>query len=150
MPLLPAKRDVLDRLVAKTEERIAELREDLALEQRLLERLKAEYGPKSKPMVTNGATGTSVARATKVEQGSLTDHIAALFRERPRVLRASEIAKELESRGVTTSSKNGLLPMVLSSLSRRSDIFGKAERGRYYLLKKKKESLEMDEPASDD
>jgi hypothetical protein len=64
----------------------------------------------------------------------LADHVTDLLRENGRPMQAGAISKTLVERGVTTTSKRGLLPMVMSTLIRRKDVFQRtSKRGQYKL-----------------
>ena len=66
---------------------------------------------------------------------SLADHIKDLLRENGRPMQAADIARKLDERGVPTTSKRGLLPMVMSSLIRRKDVFQRTNKRGQYKLK---------------
>ena len=143
-----SRRQVIASLIGATEAKIAELEADLAVERRLLERLQAERRDGSERQGPRKAR--SDGQASKIAAGTLTEKIAAFLRERGgKAMQASEITRGLHQQGVETTSKNGLLPMVLSSLSRRKDVFRKVARGRYRLIQRepKRETQETDEPA---
>jgi hypothetical protein len=142
------EREILEDMIGAAEAKIAAVEEALAFDRRYLLDLQTKRdalpsgrkaaakkspttkgkGKKARPPMTKGS----------IEPGSLTDTVVKFFQEIPgQELRAAEIAKELTSRGVTTTSKNGLLPMVISTLSRRKDLFEKVGTGRYRLRESK-------------
>ncbi len=142
-----AKRAVFDELIEASQGRIADLEDELQFERRYLADLRARRAGLSKPSRTRKKAATPrPAPSVKgtIEPGSLTEKIVNLLQERGQPMRAAEIRRVLEGRGVATTSKNGLLPMVLSSLSRRKDVFSKVARGEYALKEQ-----EADEPASE-
>lgn len=67
--------------------------------------------------------------------GSLAGKIAHVLQEADKPMRARDIARILHAAGVKTDSAKGLLPMVLSALVRRKDLFVKVSRGVYTVAK---------------
>jgi hypothetical protein len=64
---------------------------------------------------------------------SLRSRIIELFREQQRPMRPKEVAAILESRGVETNSKHGLLQMVWSAFSKGKAHFELVEKGVFRL-----------------
>ena len=131
-----AKREVFGELIEAAEKRLAELEGSAAIERRYLADLKERQcnipttnSPRGKvkrkkPILTKGS----------IEPGSLTDQIVGVLKDSGETMRASNIARELTKRGATTTAKGGMLPMVISSLSRRKNLFHKVARGQYKLI----------------
>ena len=125
---------VFDSLIEASKERLellqCELRNlenEAALEGRMLSMLQSQRAQKQKEV---RQTGTSSDETHK----SLADHVLDLLREKGRPMQAAAITKALEERGVTTTSKRGLLPMVMSTVIRRKDVFQRtSKRGQYKL-----------------
>ncbi len=136
-----ADMSLLDELIEVSKTKLAELavagkriEREMELEQLLLERLhskRLEHNRKGREKVKPGEKRNNNAP-------TLTDHIAKLLKENGRAMRGRDIATCLTDRGVTTKSAHGLLPMVLSSLSRRKDRFRKVSRGKYALRQNEK------------
>ena len=59
--------------------------------------------------------------------------IVQILLEKRLPMRATEIARELGELGVVTQSTKGLLPNVISALTRRKDLFRRIGRGTYEL-----------------
>ncbi len=131
MDAATTKRDVLDELIQASEQRTAQLEEAVAFERRYLADLvkrrddlpKSGKTKRARPVLSKGS----------IEPGSVTDQIVTLLKERGQTMRAADITRELVDRGATTTAKGGMLPMVLSSLSRRKNLFRKVTRGQYRL-----------------
>lgn len=123
--------DILKEMTQASDERLRSLESDLAFERRYNADLRAKLVA-SGGKVAPDSNGQSPAVTPK---GNLTDNIYAVLSEHPGTMRPRDIAEAVEKRGVTTRSKKGLLPMVLSTLGRRKDLFDKPERGLYRLKK---------------
>ncbi len=131
-----ARREILGELIEASGKRLAELENSVTFEQRYLADLKERHGNisttgpvkrriiRTKPILTKGS----------IEPGSLTDQIVGVLKDSGETMRASNIARELTKRGATTTAKGGMLPMVISSLSRRKNLFHKVARGQYKLI----------------
>jgi len=70
--------------------------------------------------------------------GSIASQAESVIRERGKPMRARDIAKVLEERGVVTHSKTPVLSLLISAMRRRKDLFGKKGRGIYALVEKDK------------
>jgi len=116
--------------IKKVEAKIENLRFRLAVEEKVLSHLQAIENPHSSSVKTWSQR--------KFRKGSLASNVEHLLKEVNRPMKVSEIAKELESRGVTTNSKYGLGPMVASAV-RKTDVFTRLSRGMYCLKNQKKE-----------
>lgn len=131
-----AMKEAYRELLAEQETGLAKLEQEIAIKQMLIAELqrKLDGMPNGQPVETppDNSLGSG-RRAGSISKGSVTDHIVALLRETGKPMRAAEIASALESRGVTTTSPKGLLPGVLSTLTRRKNTFEKVERGVYKL-----------------
>ena len=136
------ERDVVEGMIQTTQERLAALEERLAFERRYLADLVVRRdgipanGSKAR---RNKQSGRVLAKGA-IESGSLTDQIVKVLQEHKKAMRATDIARELTERGVTTTAKNGMLPMALSTLSRRKNVFRKVSRGLYTLADQSKVS----------
>lgn len=128
-----SKQAVLDDLIAAAEAKVAKLQETLQFDCRYVADLRALRDKEVSKSRDTKPAGMEGERTPDVVPGSLVDQISALLREHGKSMRACDIARALQSRGVTTTSKNGLLPMVLSALSRRKQLFRKIKRGTYKL-----------------
>ena len=135
MSTATAKRDVMDELIQASQQRIVQLEEDAAFERRYLADLvkRRDDLPKGGDNVAKKKRAGAVLSKGAIAPGSLTDQIVTLMKDRGKTMRAADIAKELTARGATTTAKGGMLPMVLSSLSRRKNVFRKVARGQYRL-----------------
>ena len=139
MSTATTERDVLHEMIETSQQRIAQLEQDVAFERRYLADLVKRRGnlPKDDSNVGKKKRDRPVLSKGSIEPGSVTDQIAKLLQERGQTMRAADIARELVDRGATTRAKGGMLPIVLSSLSRRKNVFRKVGRGQYGLLKGK-------------
>ena len=136
MSTATTERDVLHEMIEASRQRIAQLEQDVAFERRYLADLVNRRGnlPKDDSNVGKKKRDRPVLSKGSIEPGSVTDQIVTLLKERGQTMRAADIARELVDRGATTTAKKGMLPMVLSSLSRRRNLFQKVGRGQYRLL----------------
>ena len=114
----------INKQIQHCKNKIANLRFELAVEQAVLGRLQA-----LSPNQSRSDSGS----APQVMSGSLAEQIVSLLREKSKSMRPTDITSVLTKRGVTTTSKRGLLPMVISALRRRQDVFYRVRRGVYKL-----------------
>ena len=134
----------IDMLLARTEETIARLKDDLRLEERLRERLIEVRGQKSAPVpitvvahddgdaTTKSHGGRRSSKATVA--GSLFSHVIAVLQEAGKGLKAREIADHVRARGYDTSAKGGLSVAVSTILAHNRDTtFQKIAHGVYDL-----------------
>ena len=123
----------LSAQVHETERRIASLRRDLEVEERVLQRLRAaRRSVASRRRRRPAETGTPVRT---VKRGSFADEAMAVLEQSGEPMRATDIARALQRRGVSTASDKGLVPQVISALRRRPDLFRRVRRGVYALSK---------------
>ena len=136
MSTATTERDVLHEMIEASQQRIAQLEQDVAFERRYFADLvkRRDNLPKDDSNVGKKKRDRPVLSKGSIEPGSVTDQIAKLLQERGQTMRAADIARELVDRGATTTAKGGMLPIVLSSLSRRKNVFRKVGRGQYRLL----------------
>ncbi len=120
----------IDRLIAEAEQRIVELQEEIDADELLVEGLRAK-----RLRLAKQAGEVAIAPETKQKGGNLSvpDRIALIMRQKRRPMPTAEIIEALAREGVTSSSAKGLLPNVLSALSRRKDLFVRTQRGIYAL-----------------
>lgn len=135
---------VLDELLQQTTTKVRELQEqqeqiqrDLEVQNRLLVMLQANRAEKVRKsrQVRLRSSGDSSSGEANGSDISLADHIARVLGEAGTAMQGAEVTKALTSRGITTGSKHGLLPMVLATLRSRKGRFRKVARGRYALRK---------------
>lgn len=139
---------VLDKLISESEERAADLRKKLEIEEAVLGRLRegqqAEAAqPAKKHYVMNADPGqyemqVAPAKMTSLFEGGIPAKVIGVLRERDvghKGMRAADITGILTSLGVTSDSAKGLLPSVISALRRRGDLFEPVSRGVYRLKK---------------
>lgn len=141
----------LDVLLARTEESIAKLKDQLRVEELLRERLMEIKGQmRASPpirMLLPSATHvfheaaetgqkshdghkTSVA----IVNGSLMSHMVAVLEEEGRGMKAREIAERVKARGYDTDAKGGLPVAVSTSLAHgQGKVFQKVGYGVYDL-----------------
>ncbi|MGA2915662.1 MAG: hypothetical protein ABSE89_06520 [Sedimentisphaerales bacterium] len=119
--------------IKKIENRIADLKAKLFIEEKVLARLKAIQNP-NRP-----ATDSNGHRAFR--QGSVASYIEAVLKETNKPMSIPELTTALEQRGVTSSSRSGLSPMIASVLS-KTDTFIKVKRG-VYALKGQQQELDL-------
>lgn len=139
MGTVAAKREVYQELIQASKEQLAKLQEDVAFEQRYLTDLVIlrDAVPSTGPNVRRKKRGRPVLNKDAIEPGSLTDQIVKILQEHGKTMRAADIARELAERGATTTAKGGMLPMALSTLSRRTKVFRRVDRGQYTLVERK-------------
>jgi len=140
MAVIDPKLAVYDDLIAAAQETVDSLESqrhaiehDLEIRQlhlRLLQQQREEVARAGAPQ--NG-------QQTPMVSGGLPEQIIDVMREHGPTMRPAEMAKVLKGLGVTTKSKRGLLPMVISALRRRTDLFENVERGVYILKQETKE-----------
>lgn len=132
-----AKREAYDELIAVAQERVAQLEKEIAFQRQYLADLEGLRGntPSERSEPRKKKQSRPIPPKGSIEPGSVTDQIVGLLKERGQTMRAADIARELTARGATTTAKGGMLPMVLSSLFRRKNLFRKVARGQYRLVK---------------
>ena len=141
------REDLIRALIAEEESDIESLMRQLERKREFVDSLKGRLGepmpPATSPTATSKPSANGTHRATIAitprkspqtpSKGSLTESIVNLLRENGGPMQAAEIARTLGERGVTTKSRNGLLPMVISTLVRRKKQFRNVSRGIYEL-----------------
>ena len=135
-----ARREILAELIEASGKRLVELENSVILERRYLADLKERHSniPASSATARKAKRKKTILTKGSIEPGSLTHQIVALLEENGQTMRAADIARELLRRGATTTAKRGMLPMVVSSLSRRKNVFQKVARGEYTLIQNRK------------
>lgn len=121
------KAAVISEMLSDSDQRIAELEGQLAFERRYRNDLAAKQAGGR-----NGTTAQEIDAQAVMSAGAMPDKLRVLL-VGVESMRASEIARQLEAAGVTSDSKKGLLPSVISALRRRDDLFESPERGVYRL-----------------
>jgi hypothetical protein len=135
----------IDLLLARCDETIAKLKDDLRLEERLRQRLLEIKGVPTLPQAGSpeknpGGGNGGYRPAGKTVSGSLLSHVIEVMRGEGRQMRAREIAGRVEARGYTTTAKGGLKIAVSTVLAHnQGKLFRKIEPGVYTLLRKDKE-----------
>ena len=130
---------IMRQQLKQCENKIANLKFQIAVEEQVLSRLRQIAGqqtPTTARPEPDALFGDSVQRKlpAHVRRDSLPSQIAAVLQEKGRRMRGCDIAKELVSRGVRPSGKTSMLALVLSALRKRKDLFRKVSRGTYVLI----------------
>ena len=128
----------LQEQIISTKSRIEKLRFQLAVEEKVLLRLKdieepGQSGEKpegNKPSVT---CGSLTGHKRHVTYGSLTGQLKQILKESGRSMAIKEMVQILESRGITSNAKQGFNVAISSALFKRKDIFKRIDRGVYEL-----------------
>jgi len=133
----------LDGLLTRTEAKIAKLRDELRIEERVRERILEECGNHRPRVRMNpeaaGETlpaGSGGARPVdSVIEGSLVSRIIGVLEAVGRPMKAKEISARVKEQGFATTAKAGLKGAVASQLSRgfKTGRFIRKGRGRYAL-----------------
>ena len=138
----------IDTLLAQTEERIAALKDDLRLEERLRERLlavvrqKPSPSPSSSPATpagqgngeTNQIANGGHRPAGKTVPGSLISRIVAVLEEAGHSLKVKDIADLVSAQGYSTNAVGGVPVAVSAALAHNAGkIFFKVAYGKYDL-----------------
>lgn len=123
----------LTKAIQDSEAHLAKLRFHVAVEEQVLARLRGFAG---------NAPAQKTATSPKTITGSLADHAVTALREAGRPMRAADIASVLRAQGISSNSKAGILPSLISALRRRADLFRKVRRGVYTLVTKESEGDE--------
>jgi hypothetical protein len=139
----------INSLIARCDQAISKLKDDLRLEERLRQRLlEIEDGSvslagetlSSRSPVSSGGNGGHRPAGTVVS-GSLLSHVIEVMRTEGRNMRAREIAERVEARGYTTNAKGGLKIAVSTVLAHNGGkVFRKIEPGVYALKEETTES----------
>lgn len=127
--------DRLTRQIAESDSKLKQLDFALAVEREVNRRLRAlrPSGSVQRPSKDSSELRGLAMHSMNLVSGSIADHTVRLLQEKGKPMRGRDIARELGNRGVTTTAKGGLLPMVLSAIRRRSDVFKRVRRGTYTL-----------------
>jgi hypothetical protein len=118
--------------IKKVDDKIADLETKLRIQKEVLAHLKAIQGS-SRPVADFSGIGT-------FRQGSVASHVEAVLKENNKAMDIYEIEKILTERGITSSSKTGLRPMISSVLSKNKEVFTCIKRGVYALKAQQTES----------
>jgi hypothetical protein len=131
------KETVLREIIAEAQTELAVIRDRESFLAQHISALQSKLHA-AKVVHTNGkpARTPSKKRSRWKPGESLTDKIVEVLRSNNKPMRGTEIAQALTAQGVETGSASGLLPMVLSSLRKRLDIFDRLSRGVYKLKSK--------------
>jgi hypothetical protein len=111
--------------IKKVESKIADLETKLHIQKEVLAHLKVAQGS-NRPLIDFSNAGT-------FRQGSVAASVEAVLKEKNRAMDIYEIEKALVERGVTSSSKTGLRPMISSVLSKNKEVFIRVKYGVYSL-----------------
>lgn len=143
----------INSLIARCDETISKLKDDLRLEERLRQRLLEIKGgggstavqsfPSGSP-VTTGGNGAHRPAGTVVS-GSLLSHVMEVMRIEGRQMRAREIAERVGARGYSTKAKGGL-PIAVSTVLAHNGgkLFRKIKPGVYTLMENATEGAGID------
>lgn len=119
---------VIDGLIADQEASVISLRDKLVFEERYLADLRQRREAISaattqpappRPPEPQAANGTG----ENVEAGRLPQHMFEVLRHAKGPLTIRDITRRVESRGVASQAKGGVLSLVSSTVSRRKDLF---------------------------
>lgn len=129
--------ETLKRWIAESDAKVKQLEDEQYAEELFNEGLKA----KLKYLMAQAGLSEESAPLTVAHKNgdhpddpmSIPVRIAGILEARGVPLRATEIVEELEAQGVRTKAARGLLPGVLSALSRNPDRFQRVVRGVYRL-----------------
>ena len=111
--------------IEQVQKKIAELKEDLRIEDAVLKRLES-ISTKKRKSSRNNPTGPP-------RKGSLAAHIKAVLGDSERPLSVAEIIEGLKRRGFSSGAEVSLNNLIPSAITRRSDIFYRVRRGVYDL-----------------
>lgn len=120
--------------VKSVKDRIEKLRFQLAVEEKVLTRLKAI----EEPTQSNQESAEDIQRTS---YGSITGQLKQILKESNRPMTIKQMERALVKRGIKSNSKLGFNVAISSALFKRKDIFRRVERGVYELKNKQKESL---------
>lgn len=137
------KAEVFRQMVDEETAVLAELLTQVRLQEKLITSLQAKLAavsatePQAKTSEVPPKESTSSAiDLRKPWDGlslSMPLQVASVLRMKERPMRVTEIVQRLEELGVRSNSKKGILPNVVSALTRRDDLFEKKARGIYAL-----------------
>jgi hypothetical protein len=127
---------ILDEMIADSEANASRLESTLKAEVRYLTDLRErrkELRISEEPAAATTATTTNNGQLF-VAGTALPEAIAAVLQTHGSPMRARDIAQALEQGGIQSESERGLLPSVLSTLGRKTDLFRRLHRGVYGLV----------------
>ncbi len=110
--------------IKRVETTVEKLRHKLSIEEAVLNRLKAIQAPSGR---------------RRRRDGSLIKGIENVLRDSTEPMAVSQITDKLKERGITSSSKYGLGPMVASALRKDEKTFVRLSRGHYDLRERNSE-----------
>jgi hypothetical protein len=131
--------DVLDRMIAQAQSKIEELRAALQLEERYLgelciKRQALVRGGRPGCASHTGMNGTALPQRTaRLYADSIPTRLVAILEDAGHEMELADIARELERRGQTTTSKKGMTTVVYNSIRSRRDLFVRVGQGSYDL-----------------
>lgn len=117
--------------VKSVKDRIEKLRFQLAVEEKVLTRLKAI----EEPTQSNQESSEDIRRTS---YGSITGQLKQILQESDRPMTIKQMERALVKRGIKSKSKLGFNVAISSALFKRKDIFRRIERGVYELKDKQR------------
>lgn len=145
----------IDTMLAQSEQKIAALKDDLRLEERLRDRIlelrqqrPVVVSQAAQPIDHNsGENGGSRPLGTVIAR-TLMSHVVAVLEEAGHSLKAREISNRVMARGYTTNAKGGV-PVAVSTTLAHDDgkVFKKVDYG-VYDLKSRQEATPLLEAGS--
>ena len=121
--------------IAEIEAKLKAIRFELAVKEAVLAELRACLPTRKNAPAPAGSPDHPAASTPGTFAGSLSARAASVLRNEGKALRASEIAKRIESDGFRPNGRTSTLALVISAMRRRKDLFTRVGRGRYTLAK---------------
>ena len=140
--------DVLDRMIQQSQSTVEQLRAALQLEERYLadlckrrQALIRAGESRSRPAPHPASNGPArPSRAARVHADSIPSHVVAILEHAGHEMKLTDVARELEKRGLTTTSKGGMKALAYSSIMSRRDLFERVGPEVYDLKSRHPES----------
>ena len=139
-----AKAELLDEMIADAQQRlpaiqarVMTLQSEAELEDKYLQdliRRRSEVTPAKPPAPRPHLPVVADEEDDAPVEQTVPEVVKAILEKSGKAMRAKDVVLALQATGFTNTSKRGLLPSVLSALTRREDWFKKVKRGTYKLI----------------
>jgi hypothetical protein len=122
----------IEKEIKKVEAEINNLQFRLAVKQEVLTHLMALNSPEQ-----TSSAGNTLSTMRRSLRRSLFSQLQTVLMESGQPMTVDEMIEAVKQKGVSTTAKTGLKPLVASLISRRKNVFVRIGRGLYDLKDKR-------------
>lgn len=133
---MPTNNEIIQRLIEKHDAKRAAAMEEAKLQQAIVDSLRAELNESGAPAPAPAQPYRPTQQAknlVNIANLPMPERIRTLLAGAGKPMKVSELAEQMETAGVKTTSPKGLIPGITSAILRREDLFYRVERGLYGL-----------------